>query len=83
MKTKEKREKKEKKEEEEDRQLVEDKKWLQQEVKMFNRALNKDYQSFKTITAQLIASHKDYEDPIEIASSYKILAQILRKPNLV
>jgi len=27
--------------------------------------------------------NKDYEDPIEIASSYKILGQILRKPNLI
>ena len=30
-----------------------------------------------------MGGQKDYDDPIELLSSYKILQQILRKPNII
>lgn len=35
------------------------------------------------MTAEIMGNQKDYDDPIDIQSSYKILKQIIRKPNLV
>ena len=38
---------------------------------------------FKKITGEVMGQQKDYDEPIELLSSYKILQQIVRKPNMI
>ncbi len=67
----------------EQQQLIQEKKNIQDELRQFDRDINRDYDSFKKITAEIMGHSKDYDDAIDIQSSYKILNQIIRKPNLV
>ena len=52
-------------------------------MRQFEREIGKDYDTFKRMTAEIMGHQKDYDDAIDIQSSYKILQQIIRKPNLV